>query len=413
MDTWRAAYRYADRIFGPSGAYLQDKDQAMDWLYKARAIIGAAILVVVGVRYHQGTSKIFSVFNPVLGGVTRPMIIGLFLVVPATLLVVWYTKPGKREQEFHQMRRYPGKVVLICLLAYGTLRILELTLQTNNVAIDFFVTIVGGILVLGFLPFWFRAIYLITVGIARAGDGHPLLPPVIGAILAWETAIQSLVTKQVGTGAPSVISLAVLLGGPISITLLGYVEITRLRGRYPREFPFRDGPLAAPVPPPLAAAPSSPRPWPYLWLAGLVSAVVPGIAVAAIAWHEVENPAAVDTSLSSIQYGQCIQNKPAPYVTISRLPVIPCSDMHWGQFLGLVSIGDPASTPYPCDAVSKQESYNACLKAFDDGVGSNSSGYTVWYSYPGEDAWDNDQWANAACVAEAADGTSFKGSLTQ
>jgi hypothetical protein len=180
-----------------------------------------------------------------------------------------------------------------------------------------------------------------------------------------------------------------------------------------REFPFRDGPLAAPVPPPLAAAPSSPRPWPYLWLAGLVSAVVPGIAVAAIAWHEVENPAAVDTSLSSIQYGQCIQNKPAPYVTISRLPVIPCSDMHWGQFLGLVSIGDPASTPYPGDAVSKQESYNACLKAFDDGVGSNSSGYTVWYSYPGEDAWDNDQWANAACVAEAADGTSFKGSLTQ
>ena len=238
FDGWR----YAGQIFGPSGSYLPDDDKPMDWLYKARAIIGAAILVTVGIHYHQGTQSILAYFTPVLGGITEPMILGLLSVVPATVAVVLFTRRGKREEAFRQMFDYPVKVAVICLVAYGCI-VGPVGLGHRNTYFIFTIGIVGGLIYLRYILFPFRAIYLITVGMCRLGDGHPLLPPIIGTALAWVVACQSLLTGSDGTGAHAYISLAVLLGGPMSITLLGHVEIARLRRQYPDEFPFRDGPL--------------------------------------------------------------------------------------------------------------------------------------------------------------------------
>ena len=122
-------------------------------------------------------------------------------------------------------------------IADGCFRGLEHLLGIGNGLIDFVIIMVGGPICLIFVPFWFRAIYLITVGMCRLGDGHPLLPPTIGAIIAWWVACQGLLTGSIGTGMPLVISLLVLLGGPTSITVLGHFEISRLRTRYPDEFP--------------------------------------------------------------------------------------------------------------------------------------------------------------------------------
>jgi hypothetical protein len=246
MDRSFAGWRYADQLFGPAGSYLHDEDQTMDWLYKTRALIGAAILVAVGVHYHNAAKSIVTNFNPVLGGVTKPMVLALISVVPATAAVVLFTRNGKRDEAFRQMMRYPVKVAFICLIAYECVRVLERLASMDNFLIDVVILMVGGLIYLRYVLFSFRAIYLITVGMCRLGDGHPLLPPVIGTILAWVVACQSLLTGGVGTGEPGIISLAVLLGGPISITVLGHVEISRLRARYPQEFPFRDGPLPPP-----------------------------------------------------------------------------------------------------------------------------------------------------------------------
>ena len=431
IDTSCAGLRYADQIFRPAGSYLHDEDQAMGWLYKARALIGVAILVAVGFRYHQPTTSIAESFYPVLGDVSKPMRLGLILVVPATVLVVLFTRRGKRDEAFRRMMSYPVKVALICLIAYGCFRGLEHLLGIGNGLIDFVIIMAGGPICLIFVPFWFRAIYLITVGMCRLGDGHPLLPPTIGAIIAWWVACQGLLTGSIGTGMPLVISLLVLLGGPTTITVLGHFEISRLRTRYPDEFPFRDGPLpsqgnsarAASARPAFQAAhvQGNPGGYPvrpgrrrrYPWPLAIVSTIVPGILVAAYALHHSSGPIVVDTSVSALQDGQCIQYKPDPGARITSLPVIPCSAMHWGQFLGLISIGDATSTPYPGDALATQESEAVCTQAFNKAVGSNLRGYALWYFHPSEDNWDNNQVSDAACIAEAGDGMPYEGSLSQ
>jgi hypothetical protein len=416
-----AGWRYADRFFGPVGSYLHDEDQTMDWLYKVRALIGVAILVVVGVRYHHPTKSILANFNPVLGGVTEPMILALISVVPATAAVVMFTRPGKRDEAFRQMMRYPVKVALICLIAYECLRVLALLASTNNFLIDAVIILVGGLIYLRYVLFPFRAIYLITVGMCRLGDGHPLLPPVIGTILAWVVACQSLLTDGAGTGDPAIISLAVLLGGPISITVLGHVEISGLRARYPDDFPFRDGPLLNPPDRSArasSAGPTRPSARPanrprYPWSLAIGSTIVAGIVVAAYALYHSPSPAAVDTSISAIQDGQCIQYRPDPDVTIASWPVVPCSAMHWGQVIGLVSIGDATSAPYPGDEVAIQESGAVCAKAFDKALGANSRGYSLWYAHPAGDGWNNNHGSDATCIAEAGDSMPYEGGLSQ
>jgi hypothetical protein len=470
MDRPYAGWCYAGQLFGPSGSYLPDDDKPMDWLYKARAVIGVAILVTVGIHYHQATQNIIAYFNPVLGGITEPMVLELLSVVPATVAAVLFTRQGKRDEAFRRMLDYPLKVAVICLIAYGCI-IGAVDLGGRNTPFIFVAGIIGGLIYLRFILFPFRAIYLITVGMCRLGDGHPLLPPIIGTALAWVVACQSLLTGSVGTGAHAYVLLAVLLGGPMSITLLSHLEISRLRRRYPNEFPFRDGPLPAragaaragparPAKPPTQPAgqppyqradwyqqaspyqrgapyqrperpvqptkvqenqggyPSRPtRRRRYPWSLAIVSTIVPGLVLAAYTWHRVSGPvsrtAAVETSLSKIKDGQCIQYKPDHAVTISSLPVISCSAMHWGQFLGLESIGNPGLTVYPGDAVAIRESAAVCTRTFNEAVGSNLRGYALWYSSPDSDAWENEQWSSAACIAEAGDSMPYEGSLSQ
>jgi hypothetical protein len=106
MDRPWAGWRYADKLFGPARSYLPDDNIAMDRLYKARALIGLAILIVVGLHYHQSTRSLLVYFNPVLGGVTKPMLLALFSVVPATAAVIVFTQPGKRNVAFRQMMRW-------------------------------------------------------------------------------------------------------------------------------------------------------------------------------------------------------------------------------------------------------------------------------------------------------------------
>lgn len=93
------------------------------------------------------------------------------------------------------------------------------------------------------LTFVTRAIYLVTTGLCRLGDGHPLLPPVVGSIIAWVLAIGGLARTNGAHGDPALVALLVLWSGAISITALSVAEVVRLRKKYPTEFPFRDGPI--------------------------------------------------------------------------------------------------------------------------------------------------------------------------
>ena len=69
----------------------------------------------------------------------------MYSVVPATVLVVLSTRPGKRKVAFVQMMRYPAKVILICLVAYVFVRGYEyLFFGTRNIPLYFALAILGA-----------------------------------------------------------------------------------------------------------------------------------------------------------------------------------------------------------------------------------------------------------------------------
>jgi branched-subunit amino acid transport protein len=140
--------------------------------------------------------------------------------------------------------RYPLGSLVACLILYTIgVRVTWLMhmLVTDGKSFPLVVVwLCSGFWVVTFIS---RAIYLVTTGLCRLGDGHPLLPPFAGMVIAWAVAIMSLLSSSGGGGEPGMITALVLLGGPVSITALSAMETWRLRVKYPTDFPFRDGPL--------------------------------------------------------------------------------------------------------------------------------------------------------------------------
>jgi hypothetical protein len=238
-----SAWDLANRIFLPQNSYLHEEDSVTRWLYRARSIIGAFMLVAVGVRYHHPASELLAPFAPVLGGVDKAMLLALAMVVPGATVFVLFTHQGKRREACRQMR-YPLGSLMACLILYAIgIRVtwlMHMMVADGQSILLFIIWIFSGLWVVTFTS---RAIYLVTTGLCRLGDGHPLLPPFAGPVIAWVVAIMTLLSSNGGGGEPGMIAVLVLLGGPVSITALSAVETWRLREKYPADFPFRDGPL--------------------------------------------------------------------------------------------------------------------------------------------------------------------------
>lgn len=101
-----SAWNLVNKIFSPQNSYLHEEDSVIGWLYRARSIIGAFMLVAIGVRYHHPASDLLAPFAPVLGGVDKAMLLALALVVPGAIVVVLFTHRRKRTEACRQMR-YP------------------------------------------------------------------------------------------------------------------------------------------------------------------------------------------------------------------------------------------------------------------------------------------------------------------
>lgn len=238
-----SAWDLADRIFLPQNSYLHEEDSVTRWLYRARSIIGAFMLVAVGVRYHHPARELLAPFAPVLGGVDKAMLLALAMVVPGAILFVLFTHRGKRRDACRQMR-YPLGSLMACLILYAigirATWLMHMMIADGKSVLLFIIWMCSGLWVVTFTS---RAIYLVTTGLCRLGDGHPLLPPFAGLVIAWAVTIMTLLSSNGGGAEPGMIAALVLLGGPLSITALSAVETWRLREKYPADFPFRDGPL--------------------------------------------------------------------------------------------------------------------------------------------------------------------------
>jgi hypothetical protein len=242
-----SAWICTNSVFAPRHTYLGEEDEQIELLYKARSIVGTIIVTYAAIHYHH-INGIPEAFGEIEASVNWTVLFCLFALAPAGLAIALITKPESRRDAVAQLR-YPalagGAYLGIFLVVMPVLVKLVPAFGDN-----FLTAIVGGVVSIAFffwvLIFLCRTIYLLATGLFRLGDGHPLLPPVVGTIAAWVLAVKSLVTNGISGGEPAVVTLALLLGGPASITILAVAEFLRLRGEYPDDFPFRAGPLRVP-----------------------------------------------------------------------------------------------------------------------------------------------------------------------
>ena len=109
----------------------------------------------------------------------------------------------------------------------------------------------GTILVIAlgivFVVWLFKALYLVSTGLLRADDGHPLLGPCLAICTSWLTLLMFAITPGSGapSGMPASIARATLYGGPISVTVISIWTLVHVARRYQGLDPFRGGPFGA------------------------------------------------------------------------------------------------------------------------------------------------------------------------
>lgn len=238
-----SSWRLADAIFAPRECFLGEEDEEIANFYKMRSTAGTIIILCVAVRFHR-FNGLSETFGAVFQGISWTLEFTLLAMIPAVVAVACYTTRQKRREALVQMRYPMGAIGAWILITYGFLLFQRLLRQPyDSVALGLPLAIVGLAATVWFASFLIRAFYLMATGLFRLRDGHPLLPPAVTVMAAWALAIKGLLAGASGGGEPTALIVTLLIGGPISITILAALEIKRLKERYPDDFPFRNGPL--------------------------------------------------------------------------------------------------------------------------------------------------------------------------
>ena len=241
----RRWWKVVDPLFVPRYLYLGAGDETMERLYKARGLIGFAIILAAAIHY-QGARGIPATFDDWTNSLILITAAGFIGVIVVGAALVAATFPGRRRAAAWQLR-WPLLTFLslggLFLLVFGPIKLA----QAEHWVKPGKSWITGIFLLFVCIPFligatgWLcRGVYLCAVGFCRAADGHPLLPPLIAPLATGAWAIRSLFFAKDGGGMPGELHLILVTCGPLSIMLLSCVEIARLR-RSPY-FPFRQGP---------------------------------------------------------------------------------------------------------------------------------------------------------------------------
>lgn len=237
-----SAWGLANRAFQVQNRYLGEPDEEIERLYRWRSILGFAIIVGIEAYYHSlrtGVSHAYTSVNDSVDMLVRVVLIGGALVPIGIALL---TRSGYRMVALRQLR-FPavavgGYVALYLAVSRG----LPFLLKARTGPNAFLLSLLALVAMLWLAILLLRGLYLLVVGMFRLADGHPLLAPLAGTFIAWGVAVNTMLAGGESDVPPN-IAMVLLLGGPLSVTAVSALEVTRLRRRYPNEFPFRRGPL--------------------------------------------------------------------------------------------------------------------------------------------------------------------------
>jgi hypothetical protein len=234
----RHPVRAADYIFKSRGwAFDEEALGTAHWdIWRNR--IGAAILLAVAAAY-GGLGGVANHYEGVVQavGVEIVTLTGLCLLIGLGLLIFTHRESRRRSAPYLAL---PFGVCLAALATFAALFFVSESLS-GPVMRDLLLLPLKLYAAIYVLVFSARALYLCVTGLCRAADAHPLFGPVMSPLFAAILAVISLFTNSPsGNGPTGLLVLALLWGGPISLTMLSAAQIRALREHFPRQFPFRE-----------------------------------------------------------------------------------------------------------------------------------------------------------------------------
>jgi uncharacterized membrane protein YozB (DUF420 family) len=247
-----SAVRVADRAFCTRHLFIGEGDDTMETIYRVRALIG--LLVVLGVDGRYQNRHAFDQLDDWLlpSTIDALVVIAAVMTVGLVAVVIWTERGFRRAVPGNLL--WPSTLVVVFFVCYLGLLYFRAGDHGQN-AVDAFQEILNqnpvldGVATVGLLTFvpWFiifycRGVYQLAGGLCRATDAHPLLGPCVGSSVAWILAVRSLTSGAGLSGMSHAAAVAVVLGGPVSLTVLSVLEVLRLRARYRGDWPFRRPP---------------------------------------------------------------------------------------------------------------------------------------------------------------------------
>jgi hypothetical protein len=251
-------WRIANGLFEPRGLYLGRRLKIIDRLNTARSVIGALMLLGIAISYQHNLVTVVTIQTPDgprqviesgpgdqpgiwLGNIVTSMVVGVGIAAAVGVLVVAFSRRGRRASAALQLCWPLGTVVLFAgflgLFAYAAGKLDPMLNHMSGLPKFAFAV---GVLIL-VVPI-FKSLYLVATGLFRADDGHPLLAPIAVPVAAWYLWWHPIMPDN-SEGIPHTISVISAIAGPATLTALSAYTILRLQHDFPNEFPFRDGPV--------------------------------------------------------------------------------------------------------------------------------------------------------------------------
>ncbi|MGW7609823.1 hypothetical protein ACWGKW_21595 [Streptomyces sp. NPDC054766] len=229
----------AKAVFHP--AWIPESaDPSVERLKRVRVIAGAvaAFGVYTFVQHKFDTTE-------VLGNMLTASAVLLF-ITPLTvgvMLFVW-----RRTGTVRQLRGPLLDSLKLLLLFVGLVVVTVLLWQLS--------TSLGGValVLLGFAALWLTGI-LVYAAVHLSGNYfgsaavHRCLPPLLASVTTWLMAVPDLVTGDLH-GLSLSLGIVFILGAPVTVTAISFLEMNRLRRRY--GIRLRAHPAALPIPRPVA-----------------------------------------------------------------------------------------------------------------------------------------------------------------
>lgn len=258
-------WKVPNYLLEPRGSFLGESVDAIDRLAKIRSVAGTVIVIGMGV-YYTGLSHLTAVTAgkgnvktvDLAGGSAGGWFVGIIVSICVAMLslplvsgyLVWRARPRARRATLRQLR-----LPFVAIAGFWGILAVSAPLMTLGVyatraaqhsgpgikAVSFAFSFFTGIVVIVWIVWIVKAIYLAATGMFRAGDGHPLLPLIAAPLAAAGAALMMAINGY--SNPPGLIGAGLTWGGTITVFLLSLISARILKRRFAGEYPFRDGPL--------------------------------------------------------------------------------------------------------------------------------------------------------------------------